>query len=373
MSEVGQSLDATAAAIAQDLLGDRRAALTQIRGGGNNRVYRVTRTGTADALALKLYAPPGTDHEDAVARLHREFDGLQFLGAHGFTAVPKAIAVERDALAALYEWVDGSKPAFLESADRKADDIGAAIRFIRDLHRLSRRPGITFGDSAREACLSGDELLRQIEKRVAALTALIAESDLQDFISGTFRPALDQATRRLRDWAAESGEALATDLAPARRLLSPSDFGFHNALRRADGQLVFIDFEYFGWDDPVKLLADFVWHPAMQLSAGERAAFLGENLALLAADDPALPDRFNAQFPLYGLRWAAILLNEFFPERWQRRVFAGKDAATAETWAAAKSRQLSRARQYSQIVQVTAKTAVRTPMAALLELMSLGQ
>ena len=366
---MSDSLDAAAAAIAERLLDGEKVVLTQIHGGGNNRVYRLARTGAAEALALKLYAPPGTAREDAIARLRREFDGLQFLCAHGFTSVPKAIAVLYDALAALYEWVDGSKPALLEPENRQANDIGAAISFVRDLHRLSRQPGITFGDTAREACLSGAELLRQVEKRVEALSGITAAADLQDFIAGTFRPALDLAARRLADWAAASGTALPDDLAPTRRLLSPSDFGFHNTLRRANGQLVFIDFEYFGWDDPVKLLADFVWHPAMQLSASECAAFLGENLTLLAADDPALPGRFNAQFPLYGLRWAAILLNEFFPERWQRRVFADKDAANAEAWAAAKVRQLCRARQYLQIVQAASKTAAHAPIAVLLEIM----
>ena len=42
----------------------------------------------------------------------------------------------------------------------------------------------------------------------------------------------------------------------AQRALSPSDFGLHNALRGQDGQLRFVDFEYFGWDDPVKLVSD---------------------------------------------------------------------------------------------------------------------
>ena len=45
------------------------------------------------------------------------------------------------------------------------------------------------------------------------------------------------------------------------RVLSPSDFGFHNALRRPDGTIVFVDFEYFGWDDPAKMMADAMLHP----------------------------------------------------------------------------------------------------------------
>ncbi|MFX9699951.1 hypothetical protein ABTP10_19680, partial [Acinetobacter baumannii] len=52
---------------------------------------------------------------------------------------------------------------------------------------------------------------------------------------------------------------------PSARCLSPSDFGFHNAVQRPEGQIVFVDFEYFGWDDPVKLTCDFMLHPGMDL------------------------------------------------------------------------------------------------------------
>ena len=60
---------------------------------------------------------------------------------------------------------------------------------------------------------------------------------------------------------------------PPRRSLSPSDFGFHNALLEADGRLTFVDFEYFGWDDPVKIVADVMLHPGMGLSADHGRRF----------------------------------------------------------------------------------------------------
>ena len=94
-----------------------------------------------------------------------------------------------------------------------------------------------------------------------------------------------------------------TVLPQEQRSLVPSDFGFHNALRRPDGTLAFFDFEYFGWDDPVKLTADVLLH---------------------------------------GLRWALIVLNEFLPDCWRRRVMAG----ARESWAVAKQKQLARAHEY---------------------------
>ena len=89
-----------------------------------------------------------------------------------------------------------------------------------------------------------------------------------------------------------------------------------------DGRLSFIDFEYFGWDDPVKLTADFLWHPAMQLSP-EIASGWQNAMLKLFADDPDFAHRLNVAMPLYGMRWIMILLNEFLPGIAERRRLAG--------------------------------------------------
>ena len=53
--------------------------------------------------------------------------------------------------------------------------------------------------------------------------------------------------------------------------------------------------------------------------------------AIFAADD-GFAVRLMLLYPLYALRWVMIILNEFLPERWSRRQFAGagdRDAAQA--------------------------------------------
>ena len=57
--------------------------------------------------------------------------------------------------------------------------------------------------------------------------------------------------------------------------------------------------------------------------------------------DASFGARLEALYPLFGLRWALILLNEFLPDRWRLRVAAGE----TESWAQAKTRQLARARE----------------------------
>ena len=55
--------------------------------------------------------------------------------------------------------------------------------------------------------------------------------------------------------------------------------------QRAAGRgraLVFVDFEYFGWDDPAKTIVDFLQHPAMDMTDAQRRAFAAGTLAVFA-------------------------------------------------------------------------------------------
>jgi hypothetical protein len=79
----------------------------------------------------------------------------------------------------------------------------------------------------------------------------------------------------------------------------------------------------------------------MELSAEEFERFSGLLTPAYGAD-PDFPARLAAFLPLYGIRWIAIILSEFLPARWEQRVFAG----AAPEWAAAKARQLAKARGY---------------------------
>ena len=56
-------------------------------------------------------------------------------------------------------------------------------------------------------------------------------------------------------------------------ILSPSDFGFHNSLFR-NNKLFFFDFEYAGWDDPIKLMCDFILNPDYKISSKNEIFFI---------------------------------------------------------------------------------------------------
>lgn len=305
--------------VAARLLDDAVYAVERVGGGGNNRIYQVEDLG-GRRYALKEYLNDRIDERD---RLGAEFGGLRFLWLQGVRDVPRRVAVDRDRSVALYEWVDGqpvSRPG--------AGDVDAALDFMARLKALASVPGAERLPLASEACLSIGDCLRQIDRRRRRLAA-VDDPRVQRFLVDGFDAAVAEATPDDIDLEAE--------LTLAHRTLSPSDFGLHNALRTADGRLVFLDFEYFGWDDPAKLVSDFLLHPGMALSDELKRRFHRGAVEIFTGD-PAFSQRLRQLYPLFGLRWCLILLNEFLPERWARRAFAGKAGR-----AAALDRQLAKA------------------------------
>ncbi len=129
-------------------------------------------------------------------------------------------------------------------------------------------------------------------------------------------------------------------LPSAHRCLSPSDFGFHNALLTPDGTLRFLDFEYAGWDDPAKLVCDFFCQPRVPVGLefwSRMVGALGEGLGM----GDSLEARAALLLPAYRLKWCCILLNEFLPTALARRAFAHADLGREET----KGIQLAKARR----------------------------
>ena len=310
-------------------------------GSGNNRLYRAETP--VGLLAVKLYGQAGAGQG---SRLHREFAALSFLDRWSVEDVPAAVAADPAIGLALYNWVDGLPPA-RDPAGRPAGDMDAIVPLIRYLEASKNKPGAAEIGPAAESCPHAAELLDQIQARVVALSAVTDSPDLAAFLAERMVPALEVAGQRLRGLYRMGGIAPDAAGPPAVMILSPSDYGFHNMLRRPDGRLLFLDFEYFGWDDPVKLLADTLWHPAYRLSAAEQRAWLDGLVPSFAEADATLPLRLAACLPLYGLRWTAILLNEFLPERWQRRLHAG----TTARWDEAKAIQFAKARGWMAEVE----------------------
>jgi hypothetical protein len=302
------------------LLGSEVVSTERIGGGRNSRVYKLN-CGASGCYVAKFYPRSQLDERD---RLDAEFTGLQFLRDNGIACVPRPITADRKLRCAVYEYVEGEK---IPSPDVTPSDIDQAVQFLVSLKELRRREDSQRLPTAAEACFSVEAMFTSIETRLKRLMPLQERGPqylaLHCFLVNEYVPSL----AKIRGWCElqleGEGKSFCAELEPRERTLSPSDFGFHNALRRSSGQIIFLDFEYFGWDDPAKMISDFLLHPGMNLGNVLKNRFLGKVLEGYQ-DYPHLSSRVKIVYPPWALKWCLILLNEFVPEHLVRRSFASE-------------------------------------------------
>ena len=310
-SEIGQRLlgpirEHDCKLLVQTFCPEQIEAVTQLRGHGNSRIYRIL-TNSGSVYALKSYPDLSIDPRP---RLRNEVRACQLL--EHFRLTPRPVAYDEELNFGLFEWIDGESPRTIE-----ASHINQALSFAEKLEEFSEDISNKFPEAS-EACISGIQLLSQVQERIQRFES-IDDAALKKLIENTIKPLWEEIQEWfLLRWPVDS---LEDELAQSKQTLSPSDFGFHNSLLRTDGSLRFIDLEYFGRDDPVKLISDFVWHPAMNLKVSHKIEWINGMFSIFGQDADLLA-RFRATWPLYGLRWALIMLNEFSSGGWQKRLHA---------------------------------------------------
>ncbi len=321
-------------------------AIQPLRGGTNNQVFRVEVSGRQ--VLLKAYYQDELETRD---RLGVEQQFLRFAWDRGIRCVPEPLASDVEAKLGVYEFIDGPPYA---PGDVTAQDVADALAFVCSLNAHRRDADALAMSDASDSCFSGDDYLRSIDRRLTALVEMqpvaVVEHEVSRFVRDELAPAWAEARAAFAAHARRIGWSLDARLSRAACCVSPSDFGFHNALASRDG-VRFIDFEYAGWDDPAKLVCDFFGQfeipVPMDLFDGFASAF-----SALFEDGPAIRARMAVVFPACRFKWLSIMLNDFHPAVRKRRSFAHADAASDERPA----RQLRKARAALQALATTASS-----------------
>jgi hypothetical protein len=195
---------------------------------------------------------------------------------------------------------------------------------------------------ASASVFSAKAAIAQFRERLARLRGVAGDhQELSKFLGHDLEPAAARAIEALLNGFSKAGIDPDGKLSAEQRVLSPSDFGLHNALRTERG-LFFLDFEYFGWDDPVKLACDVVLHPGSSLPQ-PLAQHLTDRLSeFFTRLDPSFGIRHDLLCPVFGTIWCLIMLNEFLPERWSQRIAADRGVEQS----AAQFNQLTKTRHF---------------------------
>jgi hypothetical protein len=280
------------------------------RGGNAGLLDVVTQRG--ERYALKFYTK--RNGHDC---LSTEFNGLTAIQAVRPNSIPTPFACNRELNAAMYEWIDG------EAVTNPTEHhIKQALSFLGHLHDSRTRPEFARFQNASAAFLSGSGFEEQLRARVSLLVRYAQpHSELDSYLHTEMLPVMDEIlgwTRSKWTFSPEYSAKLPREM----QTLSPSDFGFHNVIEGKNGNLTFIDFEYFGWDDPAKLIADFSFHPGMELELSLKQQWVAGAIGIYGE---GILNRLRFVWPMVGLSWCLILLNEYRDDIWQRRCAADPD------------------------------------------------
>jgi hypothetical protein len=283
-------------------------SIEKLQGRGNSAIYKLYLS-SGHKAALKMY-PEISYHN----RLKSEFESTKIFQELGIKNVQKPISFNHSLGVASYEWIEGEKVT-----KYGLEELNAALSFLSVLNDKSKVESFKNFPFAADSCPRGQDIEMQIKRRLLQLEEPSkTHNELNKFLKNDFKSLFNEIT----SWSQTtwpSNEDYKTPLKKNELILSPSDFGFHNAIRSQNDGLVFHDFEYFGWDDPVKLISDFSHHAAMSLSNQlEQLWFSGVSTIY----GKHLLNRLSAAWPLYGLNWCLIILNEFKDEVWNRRCAA---------------------------------------------------
>jgi thiamine kinase-like enzyme len=281
------------------------AQIKRIPGGFNCALYKIIDNKKNEYL-VKKYIDRSTDTMD---RLLVEYPTIMFLWKNKIHEIPEPICMSAADHIGVYAFVKGSK--FIKSKYTHLD-IRIAAEFWQRIHKLTRLPEAKKLPLAKEACLELQDYIDNVEGRFDLLHSLPRKGELtrlHEFLDTEFTPIYRQIRQFIEVESKRKRINLNSELPIDQRTLSPSDFGFHNAIRKNDGTIIFHDFEYFGWDDPAKMVSDFFLHPRMALPYKYREYFYKNVYNVLS--DENLSKRLPYVYMILSFKWCLIMLNIF--------------------------------------------------------------
>jgi len=277
--------------------------LLQLKGGINNHVYRC---GDKPFWVIKGYAPLKSGLRD---RMQAEVEFLQYAAQVAPVFTPSLVHVDADQRCVVLEYLKGEM--FPEGAPPPETAVNCAVEFFRQLNSDHTAARQFIRQDATEGFLSLTEHLENIQHRLAHMGC--------EHLPAAIKPEAERLLASIRTKHKSIFENTADRISNGHLIdaihsddccISPSDFGFHNAISTSEG-VKFYDFEFSGWDDPAKAAIDFVLQPRVPVKQR-----LSPLLAALNAKEPhVLRMRYEALMPILNLKWSCIILAVLNPAR----------------------------------------------------------
>ena len=286
--------------LAGKYFGNNLKLVNPVNGGRNSRVYKINSANRN--FKLKFFR---SNSENDKSRIMREKFALDLFKKFQINNVPSVFEVDIKNNLMITDWIVGDKIKIIQKSA-----IDAMIDFLSKLHKVYLENCEDKYPKAIDACIIGSSINKQIKDRLTNFSnSFDLYPELDDFINNTLMPLYDEIKQWSGDFSKSNNINLEKPLAIKEITLSPVDFGIHNMLSYKSNYN-FIDFEFFGLDDPAKLVSDTLLHPGFTLNE-DHFIYLKAELLKLYLRNKHFGIRLKALMPLFGIKWCLIMLNPF--------------------------------------------------------------
>lgn len=253
------------------------------------------------------------------SRYSSETSFIQLLKKKKIKNLPSILATNSKTQESIFNYINGKK---INKVTK--NDILQCIKFIKKINQINfKKKNINF-KMATESCVSIEDHIQTANKRIIILSKFSKNygiyKDAKSFVKTKLKKKLNEVKKNIFDTF--SKKEINKKLQKKDLILSPSDFGFHNTIKK-NKKLYFFDFEYAGMDDPVKLISDFICQPDYQLNK-KHISFFYQNILKIFPQHLGIEKRLKAVIYIHRIKWCCVIISEILNKKYlERRQFAG--------------------------------------------------
>lgn len=296
----------------------------QLNRNGNSKVVEIISAENKSYIVKYFFKQKPQERN----RYESECDAIKLITKYSIVKIPEVILHDPVFKFIVFKKIKGNvaEDVFPKSQNKVESDL---IHFLIDLKRIyNKEKNLLNYMEAADSKKCFQDYFEKIESRYESIYKNVEKDErltnFSDLINNHLNKLKDKIFESSKKRIQQSGYSVLDELSPSQRTLNPSDFGPHNIIIDLDKNCHFFDFEYFGQDDTVKMLADLFHHVRNPMSDETKLDALAQLEA--EADDPSLRTRLRCVIDLIGLEWILIVLNVCNKDVLGRRLAASKSS-----------------------------------------------
>jgi len=242
--------------------------------------------------------------------MHSEVEFLAYANEIAQEFVPRLIQVDWQRRCVIMEHISGD--SYPDGCIPSDGEIKIACEFARRLNADYEKAKQLVTMKAADGHMRLTEHLENVSDRIKQISFDHLPISYQKPAQTLIKKIQFRYENEAENTAKQIGSGEIIDEVNEDRLcISPSDFGFHNAIR-SQNAIKFIDFEFSGWDDPAKMIVDFFLQPKIPIrtiQAEKLAASIFPN------NTQEIIARCATLAPILKTKWLCIILAVLNPAR----------------------------------------------------------